>query len=154
MKIWETEQFVLNLKIGELVRTKSMMYIQGENFESAQKKLMESNMDWLRLTGSWLKENQPTPAAEQLKNNTPIVMNEPVATKKPAEFIGFDLGDWKEFIEDKVEFIESLGLDQLFDWLSTLNREQVDTVLKDCTDYGFLEQVKVVEGYLKYRYGK
>lgn len=150
MKLWETEKFVLDLRTGELVRAKDNMYIQGENFEHAYKRLQESNFSWLRLTGNWFKDEKP---AESLVNNTPRVV-EDKPKKEPKEFIGYDMGDWEAFLAAKVEFLENLDLDQLLDWLSTLNKEQVDVVWKECVEYGLLERVKVVEGYLKYRYGK
>jgi len=190
MKLWETEKFTLNLKTGELMRSLSNMYIQGENFEHAYKRLLESNLDWLRLTGNWFldKENLPSDKAEGLKNNTPIITDnkdeedeqddtyhgfkgfnfnpddlddddddeqpEFKPYVEPKTFTGYDEKDWKDFLKAKTEFLESLDLDQLFDWLTTLEKPQVDDVWKTCVEYGLLERVKVVEGYLKYRYGK
>jgi len=164
MRLWETEKFTLNLKTGELMRSLSNMYIQGENFEHAHKRLLESEMDWLRLTGAWfLEEDMEKGAAEGLQNNIPLVENddddddediELKPYKQPKKFTGYDEGDWKDFLKAKTEFLESLDLDQILDWLTTLEKAQVDDVWKTCIKYGLLERVKVVEGYLKYRYGK
>ena len=207
MRLWETEKFTLNLKTGELIRSLSNMYIQGENFEHAHKRLLESEMNWLRLTGTWfLEKDMESGAAEGLQNNIPLVENddenddendidwspsgfkmsdslrdsllnmeeerrrqmeengeydddddediELKPYKEPKKFTGYDERDWKDFLKAKTEFLGSLDLDQILDWLTTLEKAQVDDVWKTCIEYGLLERVKVVEGYLKYRYGK
>jgi hypothetical protein len=173
MKLWETEKFTLNLKTGELMRSLSNMYIQGENFEHAHKRLIESEMDWLRLTGNWFLDSSEEDLKSDISKENkfdkfdwrdnafnfgePEDDDDSTEEKPPEEsktFVGYEEKDWQDFLKAKIEFLESLDLDQILDWLTTLDKEQVDDVWKTCIEYGLLERVKVVEGYLKYRYGK
>lgn len=183
MRLWETEKFLLNFKTGELIRSLDTMYIQGENFEHAQKRLLESKMDWLRLTGSWIHESRVsddklpedfdsfTPNGFNYKDNAQDRgyeggyddsvfddddddLSKLKANPEPKVFTSYSVKDWMEFKRDKVAFLESLDLDQTLDWLTTLDRNQVEVVKEACREYGLTRRMKVVNGHLRYRYGE
>ena len=138
MKLWETERFILDLGTGELVRSTSHTYVPAINFEQAQKNLLLSGRGWLRLTGNWFKE----PIKEDFK------YTKEAYAPKMAETTWYD-----KFEEDPKGFLSEFNLDQLFDWLDTITREEIQDVWVSAIDNDLSKEVKIIEGYLMFKYG-
>lgn len=141
MRLWQTEYFAMNFETGELQKVIGEFLYEGINFEQATLALVKSKQPWLRLTGNWYekKENYTT---EGLKNNTPIVENEPKYTI-----------DWS-LLDDIKDFVKSMSLDDFLDWLDLQEFVYIQELLEKCREGKLDAYAKTIEGHLKNKYGK
>lgn len=138
MKLWETEKFTLDLITGELARSLSHTYVPAINFEQAQQRLVISGRSWLRLTGNWFN----TPDKNKFQ------YTEEAYTPKMEETTWYD-----KLKADPTGFLGGFNLDQLFDWLDTISKEEAQEVWITAIDNDLTKQIKIIEGYLMFKYG-
>lgn len=147
MKLWETEYFALNFNTGELQRVIGEFFYEGINFEQASLALVKSKQPWLRLTGNWFKKVEKPVADDELKNNTPIVEDEP-KIEKPKYEINWGL------LDDLTVFIQSMSLDDFLDWLDLQDWAYIQEILLQLKEGKLDAYVKTIEGHLKNKYGE
>lgn len=155
-RLWETEKFTLNLATGALVRSVTTMFIEAENFEHAHNRLLQSGMVWLRLTGNWFTKEVIMPEYEDETNQDAFddafnLYKKP--KKEPKTFDGFDIYDYEAFMIDPVRFLGDFNLDQLFDWLDSLEHSQVKSVWEVAVKNQLHDKTSIIEGFMSYKYG-
>ena len=147
MRLWETEYFAMNFSTGELQKVIGEFFYEGVNFEQANLALVKSKQPWLRLTGNWYKKVDKPSVNEELKNNTPIVENEP-KIEKPKYEINWGL------LDDLTVFIKAMSLDDFLDWLDLQDWAYIQEILVQLKEGKLDAYVKTIEGHLKNKYGE
>lgn len=126
MKVWQTQLTALNYKTGRMEQFISPHYFEAVNFEQAHERLHHSGMDYLQLTGTWFN------SLEDAMNYTKFY----------------------EDISDPYNLTKNMTYDEFHDWLGLGTEEDVVAALERFREDGRVkEHVKMIEGYLRMKYG-